>query len=220
MADVDADAIYEARYDVTSAAHHLRMPRSTLSAWTQGQDGFRRVLDLPQPGFLSFVNLTEAFVLLAMRRRYSITLPRIRQAVSYVEAEMGVQHPLAFQQFRTDFVDLFVTTALGALNVSQRGQTRMDSVLQDLDRIEWRAERPIALFPIAPHRGASELRPIRISPLVAFGRPVLTGTRIPTIVVFERFSAGESVRDLAEDFDVPEHTIEEAVRAESAQTAA
>ncbi len=89
MADVDADAIYEARYDVTSAAHHLRMPRSTLSAWTQGQDGFRRVLDLPQPGFLSFVNLTEAFVLLAMRRRYSITLPRIRQAVSYVEAEMG-----------------------------------------------------------------------------------------------------------------------------------
>jgi hypothetical protein len=142
--------IYEARYDVPSAAHHLRMPRSTLAAWAQGQGGFKRVLDPPAPGFLSFVNLTESFVLHAMRRRYKIALPRIRQAVEYVEKQIGVEHPVAFQQFRTDYVDLFVETALGDVNVSRHGQTRMDSVLNDLDRIEWRGKRPIALFPVAP----------------------------------------------------------------------
>jgi len=220
MRDVETDAIFEARYDFTSAARHLRMPRSTLAAWARGQGEFRRVLDLPRAGFLSFVKLTEAFVLLAMRRRYNVTLPRIRDAVSYVEQQTGIKHPLAFQQFRTDHVDLFIATALGDLNASQRGQTRMDSVPHDLDRIEWRGERPIALFPVAPHRDASEIRPMRISPLVAFGRPVLMGTRIPTLVVFDRFSAGESVRDLADDFGISEDAIEEAVRAESSPTAA
>jgi uncharacterized protein (DUF433 family) len=96
----------------------------------------------------------------------------------------------------------------------------MDSVLHDLDRIEWSGERPIALFPIGPNRANREERPIRISPLVAFGRPVLSGTRIPTLVVFDRFSAGESVRELAEDFGVPDEAVEEAVRAESAKAAA
>jgi uncharacterized protein (DUF433 family) len=219
MSDIDA-RLLEARYDVTSAAHHLRMPRSTLAAWTRGQGKFKRVLDVPRSGYLSFVNLTEAFVLFAMRRRYKITLPRVREAISYVEKQVGVEHPLAFQAFRTDYVDLFIETAMGNLNVSRGGQTRMNSVLHDLDRIEWRGERPIAIFPIAPYREDNQTRPIRISPLVAFGKPVLTGTRIPTLVVFNRFSGGESVQDLADDFGVSADAVEEAVRAESTPTAA
>lgn len=212
--------IFEARYDFTSAAHHLRIARSTLAAWAQGQHGFKAVLDPPRHGYLSFVNLTEAFVLLALRRAYRIKMPAVRDAIAYVEDRMGVDHALAFQRFTTDHVDLFVHTAGGTVNVSRGGQTHMSNVLGELDRIEWRKERPIALFPILTHRETDERRPIRISPLVAFGKPVLTGTRIPTRVVFERFYGGESVQELSEDFDVPTDAIEEAVRAESEPTAA
>ena len=120
---MDDERLFEARYDITSAARHLRMPRSTMAAWAQGMKPFKRVLDLPKPGYLSFVNLTEAFVLFTMRRHYRIQMPRIREAIEYVERELGVPHPLAFQEFKTDKVDLFVRIASGAaVNVSRRGR--------------------------------------------------------------------------------------------------
>jgi uncharacterized protein (DUF433 family) len=193
-----------------------------MAAWAHGMKPFRRVLDLPKPGYLSFVNLTEAFVLFTMRRHYRIQMPRIREAIEYVEGELGVPHPLAFQEFKTDKVDLFVRIASGAaVNASRRGQTHMDEVLTDLERIEWHGKRPIALFPIIAHRSAGEeRRPIRISPLVAFGRPVIAGTRVPTRAIWERFQGGESVQALAADYGQPIEVIEEAVRAESDDTAA
>jgi uncharacterized protein (DUF433 family) len=211
--------LFEARYDVTTAARHLHMPRSTLRAWTQGMGEFKRVLELPKPGYLSFVNLTEAFVLLAMRRRYSIALPTVRRAILYVQRQIGVAHPLAFQDFKTDYVDLFVRTAVGDVNVSRGGQAGIDAVLHELERIEWRRHRPIALFPIVSERIADE-RPIRISPLIAFGRPVIAGTRIPITAGAERFYGGESIMELSEDYGVPAVSIEEAVRAESKLIAA
>jgi hypothetical protein len=112
------------------------MPRSTLSAWVKGRTSFKRVLDLDTTRYLSFVNLTEAFVLFAMRRHYRITMPRMRDAIDHVEREMQVQHPLAFQHFVTDKVDLFVRTAMGDVNVSRQSRTRMSDVLADLERIE------------------------------------------------------------------------------------
>lgn len=220
MISAEDPRLFEPRYAITSAAHHLRMPRSTLHSWVSGMGTFRAVLDPPTPGFLSFVNLTEAFVLFAMRRRYKILMPNIRDAIAYVESEMGVAHPLAFQQFRTNYVHLFVRTATGDVNVSQGGQIQLDELCEELDRIEWEHGRPIALFPIVTRREDDSSRPIRISPLVAFGRPVLAGTRIPTSVVCGRFYAGESVVELAEDYGLPINAIEEAVRAESDPAAA
>jgi len=76
--------LFEPRYDITSAAHHLGIPRSTLNAWVNGQPSFESVLTLPSPGYLSFVNLTEAFILLTMRRHYRITMQRIRNAIDYI----------------------------------------------------------------------------------------------------------------------------------------
>ncbi len=155
-----------------------------------------------------------------MRRHYNIPMPRIRDAIDYVERDMGVEHPLAFQEFVTDKVDLFVRSAMGAVNVSQRGQTRMNEVLSELERIEWRGQRPIALFPIVTRGEDDKRRPIRISPLVAFGRPVFSGTGIPTKIIFDRFYGRESVQELAEDYSLPTEAIEEAVRAESEPAAA
>jgi uncharacterized protein (DUF433 family) len=196
------------------------MPQSTLRAWAHGQDQFRAVLALPIHGYLSFVNLTEAFVLHAMRRRYSIGLPRIREALSYVEDALGVEHPLAFQKFKTDGVDLFVQTAVGALNASRGGQTRMDAVLADLERIEWNDhDRPVALFPLIRER-ADARRTVRISPFVAFGKPVIAGTGIPTSVIAQRFYAGESVDELSADYGVSTDDVEEAVRSEGILSAA
>jgi len=62
---------------------------------------------------------------------------------------------------------------------------------------------------------------IMIDPEIQFGRPVLTGTGIPTVVVADRYKAGESIAELARDYNRQEAEIEEAIRCElPLQTAA
>jgi uncharacterized protein (DUF433 family) len=49
---------------------------------------------------------------------------------------------------------------------------------------------------------------------IAFGRLVIAGTGIPTHIVAERYYAGDSIHDLADDYNCNHETIEEAIRCE------
>ncbi len=46
------------------------------------------------------------------------------------------------------------------------------------------------------------------------GRPVLAGRGIPTIVIAQRYKAGESIDSLVEDYGCERAEIEEAIRCE------
>ena len=82
-------------YSVAEAAHHLRMPEETLRSWVvgrwypvAGQSKRSRPLihlDDPQRQYLSFINLVEAHVLAAIRRRHGVKLPKVRTALDYVK---------------------------------------------------------------------------------------------------------------------------------------
>ena len=61
---------------------------------------------------------------------------------------------------------------------------------------------------------------IAIDPYVAFGRPVVMGTGIPTAILAERYKAGESIEDLIYDYDLASQVIQEAIRCELALQAA
>jgi uncharacterized protein (DUF433 family) len=60
----------------------------------------------------------------------------------------------------------------------------------------------------------AEPKLVMIDPEIQFGRPVLTGSGIPTLVIADRYKAGESIADLARDYHRPEEQIEEAIRCE------
>jgi uncharacterized protein (DUF433 family) len=63
-------------------------------------------------------------------------------------------------------------------------------------------------------------RVIAIDPAVAFGRPVIAGSRVPTVEIFERFIAGESPDEIAADFGRTVEEVHEAIRCENTATAA
>lgn len=54
--------------------------------------------------------------------------------------------------------------------------------------------------------------PVTTNPQICFGRPVITGTRIPVEELADRFLAGDSLAILAEDFAQPPRKIEEGLR--------
>lgn len=213
-------------YTIAEAAHYLRIPPATLRSWVVGRSYpvksgrrfFAPVIIPPQkhPPLLSFLNLVEAHVLDVIRRQHEVSLPKVRQAVSYLQKEFHSRHPLAEQRLETDGQDLFIEVFNRLINISRQGQLAIRELLRaHLERIEWDlsglAER---LYPFTRKRGFNEPKVIVIDPRISFGRPVLAGTGIPSAVIAERYKAGESIAELAADYGRQPFEIEEAIRCE------
>lgn len=209
-------------YSMVEAAHYLNLPVSTFSSWFRGQSGFKPVLRKDgKPGEgISFLNLVEAHVLAAIRREHRIPLQKVRRALLYVKRMLDIERPLISFQFETDGVDLLVRELEKLVNVSRAGQLEIEPVVRAfLTRIRRDpAGIPIKLYPfIRKQMSASDPAPIEIDPRIAFGRPVLKGRGVPTAVLADRFKAGDSLAELAEDHETSTQAIEEAIRCELSQ---
>lgn len=229
---VNGDPRREPAYTVSEAAHYLQIPIATLRSWTVGRpypvQGGKRFFEPVivaaslHPAMLSFVNLVEAHMLDAVRREYTVSLPTVRRAIAYLRKELGSKHPLAEQKFETDGKELFIRKLGVLITVSKDGQKAMPEILSAyLKRIEWDVQGLAArLYPFTRRRSLIQPRVILIDPRVSFGRPVLAGTGIRTELIAERYKAGDSMDELAKDYDRNRAEIEEAVRCELAIKAA
>lgn len=215
-------------YGIGEAAHYLRIPMATLRSWVRGRHYpietgtgfFKPLIDLPDATLpsLSFVNLIEAHVLDAIRREHNIALPKVRIALDYVKRHLGSKHPLADLRFETDGVELLLSRYEQLISVSQAGQLAMrDMLAAHLRRVEHNAAGlAVRLYPFTRKRQPDEPMFIVMDPYVSFGRPTMTGTGVATSIVAERYKAGESIAELAEDYGCERGYVEEAVRCELA----
>lgn len=213
-------------YGVTEAAHYLGIPKATLMSWVMGRHYptetgrrfFKPIIELPdkEERLLSFVNLVEAHVLDALRRAHGIPFSQVRKAVQYLKNRLGSKHPLAEQKFATDGVDLFVELFGQLLNISREGQLVIKELIEAyLQRVERDPVGiPVRLYPFTRDRKPEEPKSVVIDPYVSFGRPVLAGTGIATTIIAQRYKAGESIEELAEDYGRSRSDIEEAIRCE------
>lgn len=103
------------------------------------------------------------------------------------------------------------------VNVSRDGQLEIEPVIRTfLKRIKRDPSGlPVKLYPfVRKSLSIDEPAPVEIDPRVAFGRPVLIGRGVPTAVLADRFKAGDSLAELAQDYDTSAQDIEEAIRCE------
>jgi uncharacterized protein (DUF433 family) len=227
---LDSNSYYHTpAYPVTDAARYLHIPVGTLRSWLQGRsypikDGkqyFEPLIQRPDPDVpqISFTNLIEAHVLRSIRKIHGVRLDKIRNALDYLDKQFQVPHPLARIEFQTDGINLFVESIGRLVSVSEQGQLVIKSVLKNLlTRVEWN-ESGLAtcLFPIAyptTEVSLAEPRPIAIDPRISFGRPIVMGTRIPTVAIAERYEAGETPESIAEDLGCKLSQIHDAIRFE------
>lgn len=209
-------------YTLAEASRAVSVPSATLRWWVRGRDPYPPAIKLPDSSkpVLSYINLIEAHILAGLRTIHGVPLQNVRNAIEYCEQKLGVRHALAYEKFQTDGVSLFVDRLGSIINATRGGQIEMREVIESyLTRVEYDAEgSPIRFFPLVRHGRDFETQPalISVDPFVAFGRPVIARTRIPTDVIYERFLAGESVDELARDYDQEKTAIEEAIRYEQA----
>jgi uncharacterized protein (DUF433 family) len=220
-------------YPYVEAAHYVGVPVATLRSWCVGQTYFYRGEQrqfeplIPPDGKsgegLSFLNLVEAHVLAAIRRVHGVSMHRVRAALAYAVSRMKVKRPLLDVGFETNGLDLFVAELEQVVNVSREGQLEMAELIRaSLTRIERDPHGvPIKLYPFTGRQVATDSpAPVEIDPQIAFGRPVLRGRAVPTAVLADRFKAGDSLHELANDYDVSPEAIEEAIRCELDRKAA
>ncbi len=215
-------------YTVSTVARYLKIPESTIRSWTRGynysvNEGNRKFsppieVNQKAPLRLSFTNLIEVHVLRAIRQDHKVNLTSIRTALDHLSKQMGVSHPLARQEFKTDGVDLFVEDYGRLINASKRGQiTLKESFNTHLNRIEPDdSGLAIQLYPFTRSHEENNPRIVVIDPRIAFGRSTIALTGITTEIIMERFQAGDSQEEIAKDYECEIYQIEEAIRCETA----
>lgn len=220
------------RYSVAEAARYLRLPASTLKTWVAGrtypvQDGEKYWSGLifrpdPQDPRLSFSNLIEAHVLSALRKEFKVKVLQVRRALDYARSTLGVDRVLLSPNLRVMTGNVFLRHLGKLINVGQGGQEAMPEILQAyLERIDWdQRDGPVRMWPWTrdDHHDAPKL--VSIDPVIAFGRPIVKRAAVTTSAIANRFRAGESMSEIAADYDLEAIEVEEAIRYEGFARAA
>ncbi len=215
-------------YALPEAARLARVPRTTLTNWVRGYRypvGGLLVRAKPviassaeQEDALSFVNLMEALTLAGFRQ-IKVPMQRVRRALDFAARFVDAEHLLASRRLLTDGKELFWEFQersrdgeISLVNLSRGGQKVFpEAVLRYLREMEWARDTFAKRWwpGSQPREGA-----VVVDPRRAFGAPVIAQTGIRTEDVFSRFSAGEALADLADDYGLTLTQIEAAVRLE------
>jgi uncharacterized protein (DUF433 family) len=221
-------------YATWEAARYLRMPLRTVQRWTagfkypgpRGGTRFAKPLVPPADGerhLLSFVNLAELHVLDALRTHHDVPSLKLRRLIEYLEETFETPHPLTTEKVFVAGRAVFIEKAEQLIEATHGGQLAMRQVIEaHLKRIDPDQDGlAIRLFPFVRRKPDPRLRSsmdepkiISIDPRVRYGRPVIINTSIPTAEIAERFRAGDSFNELAEEYGRPSQEIEEAIRCE------
>lgn len=157
-------------------------------------------------------------MLRSLRTEHGVPVKALRSALTYAEKTLGIDRLLLRPELRADAGRVFVDRYGELIELTASGQLAMRRLFDEhLKRIEWDSSRfPVRLYPFLSASAPTAERPIVIDPRIAFGRPVVVSKGISTSTIAERVDAGESVNDIAADYDLVESDIEQAVVYEGA----
>ena len=204
------------RYSISEAAFYLRIPVTTLHAWTRGQDyvtatGIRRrfrPLIVPADSDnkrLSFFNLVEAHILRSTTER-GVPLRNLRKALCYVYETMPGKHPLLGLDFEISGKEIFIQHLGKTINATAHGQRAMREILEKYLTLIHRDRHgmPARVFPMNSRR-------LAIDPLFSSGKPIVKDRGITASVLWGRNKSGETVREIAKDYGLAEVEVKEAI---------
>lgn len=227
-------------YSIPEAARLLHAPRSNVRRWVEGYSvrlaeelSVNQTIDyrkkyppvvrasLSVEGMstnISFLDLVELLFVKGFRSA-GVALPKIRAAAEYMARELGVSdHPFARQQFKTDGAEIFwqfegeTDNHQELVVISKQGQKALPEVVEVyLDEIEFEGLEGLARrwWPLG------KWQPVVIDPSISFGQPIIARSGIPTSVIEEHASGGDSEPEIAEWFGISEEEVSAALSFES-----
>lgn len=186
-------------YDVREAARYADVHSNTVWRWHRNT-----TLGPREPGSkLSYLQLVELAIAAACKEA-GMKLGDIRAARAYFAGAFKTDYPFATLDLMTDGVDLAAKAGADLLIGNRSGQMAWKEVIGRRFR-EFDYEGGLAARWHVQGRGSS----VVIDPRVRFGAPSVDG--VPTWALKGRWEAGESISDIADDFDIPKDHVKAAL---------
>lgn len=195
-------------YSLSEAAQIIRAPASSFGRWAHGHRFPQRregewgwsapILSGVRDGrgyTVPFNALAEGFIVESFRRA-GLPMARIRPAIDVLRAELGLEHALLSERLKTDGAEILIENGDRDLVVVRNHQgVFRDVVDQYLQNITYRDG-----FIESLRLPSFERADVIVDPLRNSGQPTIArlGVRVDDVV--NRLRAGESMRDVADDF--------------------
>ena len=202
--------IYLPNYQIQEAARYAQIAPATVSSWHKV--GGRKMLSSKEgKAALSYMQLIEVAVVAAFRKA-GLGLKNIRETREFVAKQIESEYPFAQYRFKADgkrlvmdFQQIEGESEKGkVLRPDQGGQLAWEAILARLKEFDYDGDGIVIRWHLTGPKS-----PINIDPRVAYGAPTIKGT--PTWVISGRWDAGESVKEIAEDFDLRKEDVREAL---------
>ena len=213
-------------YSISQAARLAKTTPASVRRWLMGYEapghqmqpvfGHKERAGQPGPLSVSFLELVEIVVVANFRRgspiHGPIKLQRLRAAHEYARQRFELAYPfasLSLKRLGGHVLHEFDLTQPGgsALALDLGGQWALPGMVRTaLEQLDFEEEFAIRWFPLG--RGAR----ILVDPRIGAGRPTVAGTGVTADVIRGRFDAGESIQDIADDFELTPIDVEEALR--------
>lgn len=197
-------------------ARHLQIPRSTLYYWlAEEADGAPLVhrVTPERRGWPSvpFVAVVEAYVLRSLRD-LGLRKHKIRDAAEAVRREFKTPYGLATKKIVTDGIDIFLDYADGDIARVGDQQRPIREVLDGYLRyIGWDSNDEFAST--LRLRQYSDVAPVIIDPRFGWGAPVIESNHVPVDAVVDMWLAGDSLEEVAYEYDLTPEQAESICRA-------
>ena len=199
------DRFTEGLITPSETASYLQIPQSTLRSWLQGKAAGAPLVHRVEPvrrgqPSVPFVAVAEAYVLRSLRE-LGLRMSEIREAAAAVRDAFDTPYGLVSRRIATDGVDIFVEHGLGDLRRARDGQAPIREVVADYLRyLSWNADDE---FPVSLQlRQYPQAVPVVIDPRFGHGLPVIEANRVPVKAVTDLWEAGESIEDIAYEYDM------------------
>jgi len=219
-------------YTVSQAARLAKTTPQTVRRWLLGYDaaGHRMVpvfgnkqQQFQEAGFLvSFLELIEVVVVARFRHGlasgHPVPLDRLRQAHAYARRAFDLPYPFASLNLRESGGHILHqfdehNPDGPRLALDLQGQWELPGIVRsELQQMDFDTDHPqqdpfaLRWFP----QGRSV--PIVVDPHIAAGRPTIYRRGITVETIAQRFHHGESVQDIADDYEIGRDLVEEALR--------
>jgi uncharacterized protein (DUF433 family) len=192
------------RYSIPEAATSLAMPERTMRRWFLGKDRiFTPSYQSGSTVFLSFNDITEAYVIEVLRSQYEFHPKRIRAALLVLRKKTRLEKPLAQRELYAipEFQSLVdARTYKGKVEyVDLAGNENLvfDNFVRSLGKRIQRDGRGRATRIYPWNEADSDDSPLSMDPDVLSGELVISGTRLPAQLILSRYASGKTIEEIA-----------------------
>lgn len=156
---------------------------------------------------LSFEDLISMRVIAALRS-FGMTWPKIHRAEQFLREQTGYRRPFAVKQVWTDTANIFANLDQNIfLAASRHGQIAVPQLLGEYlqpvgDMTFARQEHLLVADTWTPHPD------ITLNPLIQYGEPCITGTRMRTRILAQMINSGDSPSYIEKAFELTSTQID------------